>query len=97
MLRLLGAIAPQVEGNAGKQRDARAAAFLVEEGNVPAPQRLQGRRALRRAAGCGEGPVLLDEFLRDRIEVQLELAQDLRRKTTSDFPISPGRGGNIPP
>lgn len=32
---------PQVEGNAGKQRDALAAASFVEEGNVLAPQGLQ--------------------------------------------------------
>ena len=32
---------PQVEGNAGKKRDVRAAALFVEEGNVPAPQGLQ--------------------------------------------------------
>jgi hypothetical protein len=32
---------PQIEGYAGKKRDAWAAAFFVEEGHVPAPQGLQ--------------------------------------------------------
>jgi len=31
-----------------------------------------GRRAVCRAVGCGVGPVLLDEFLRDGMQIQLE-------------------------